>query len=40
MDIDGTLDTIGSKASEVKDTLINQGENVKGTALMIHPIGN
>ena len=31
MDIDGTLDTIGSKAVEVKDTLINQGENVKGT---------
>ena len=31
MDIDDTLDTLGSKAVEVKDSLLNQGENVKGT---------
>lgn len=30
MDIDETLDTIGTKATEVKDSLMNQGENVKG----------
>ena len=29
--MDETLDTLGTKAVEVKETLINQGENVKGT---------
>ena len=33
--MDDTLDTLGTKAGEVKDNLIYQGENVKGTVLLV-----
>lgn len=34
MDIDNTLDSLGNKANEVKETIVIQGENVKGSWLV------